>query len=206
MPLIRIGIGPDGPVIDLAVCIGLAVEHGLQRRGRPIPSFQTVRALIDTGADRTAIHPHVLASINSPAGGTIRLRRPGSASAVRNVDLHDVRLAFAPHPVSGSSGQWVALEAVAVVPADPSIMALRGRSAIADPTATRGRSAIADPTKTGHFSCGAAGDGAGVTVNEPRISIGLGPIPTVNWNVTVFAFAAALGLAAVGGIAIGSSG
>ena len=131
MPLARITIGSDGPVIDLAVCIGFAVERGLQRRGKKVPSFQTVRALIDTGADRTAIHPDVLASINSPPSGTFRLRRPGSASAVRNVDVHDVRLAFAAHPVSRSSGQWVALKAVAAVPADPSILALIGRDMLA---------------------------------------------------------------------------
>ena len=54
-----------------------------------------IRALIDTGADRTAIHPNVLASIDSPPAGTIRLRRPGSTSTFRRVNLHDVRLAFA---------------------------------------------------------------------------------------------------------------
>ncbi len=117
--------------MDLAVRIGLAAEHGLQRRGRPIPSFQTIRALIDTGADRSAIHPHVLASIVSRPCGTISLRRPGSAGAVRDVDLHDVRLAFAGPRLSRSSGHWVALEAVAVVPADPNILALIGRDMLA---------------------------------------------------------------------------
>lgn len=94
-------------------------------------SIQTLRALIDTGADRTAIHPHVLSSIKSPASGTIRLRRPGSHAVFRTVDLHDVRLAFAGHDGSRTSTQWVAIQAVAVVPADPGILALIGRDMLA---------------------------------------------------------------------------
>ena len=43
----------------------------------------------------------------------------------------------------------------------------------------------------GHGPFVASTAGAGVIVNEPRISIGLEPVPTVNWNETVLAPAAA---------------
>ena len=42
-------------------------------------------------------------------------------------------------------------------------------------------------------------DGAWVMVNEPRTSIGLEPMPTVNWNLNVFAAGAGSGPVAVGG-------
>jgi hypothetical protein len=106
MPRIRLPIGVDGPVVELGIWIGRAVAHALIAQGRAVPPTQTIRALIDTGADRTAIHPNALALINSPPAGTIRVRRPGSTSAVRRVNLHDVRLAFAgvPAPQLGQCG------------------------------------------------------------------------------------------------------
>ena len=126
MPVIRVPIGPDGPVVDLGLWIGRVVAQALIARGRPVPP-QTVRALIDTGADRTAIHPIALGSIQSPPSGTARVRRPGGTSAFRRVDLHDVRLAIAGAPTPSVSATWVEIEAVAVAPANLSLLALIGR-------------------------------------------------------------------------------
>ena len=61
MPLIRVPIGSDGPVIDLGIWLARALAHSLVARGQVVPPPQTIRALIDTGADRTAIHPNALA-------------------------------------------------------------------------------------------------------------------------------------------------
>src|SRR5947209_5080615 len=121
MPRIRLPIGTDGPVVDLAIWVGRAVAHALVAQGQAVPRFQTIRALIDTGADRTAIHPSALNVIGSPPAGTIRLRRPGSATASRPVNLHDVRLAFG--GVSAAAA-WIDIEAAAVVPAAPNVLAL----------------------------------------------------------------------------------
>ncbi len=123
MPLIRVSIGSDGPVIDLGIWVARPLAHALVAQGRTVPPPQTIRALIDTGADRTAIHPHALTLIASPPSGTIRVRRPNSVDIVRRVNLHDVRLAFGGAAVSPSRGVWVDVEAAAVVPADTSILA-----------------------------------------------------------------------------------
>ena len=131
MPRIRVPIGVDGPVIDLGLWIGRAAAHALIAQGQAVRSPQTIRALIDTGADRTAIHPNALALINSPPAGTIAVRRPGSTSAFRRVNLHDVRLAFNGIPVSPPRAVWVAVEVAAVVPADPNVLALIGRDMLA---------------------------------------------------------------------------
>ena len=131
MPLIRVPIGVDGPVIDLGIWIGRAGAHALVAQGRVVVPSQTIRALIDTGADRTAIHPNALAVIGSPPAGTIRVRRPGSTTASRRVNLHDVRLAFGGVAISPMRTAWVEVEVAAVVPADPNVLALIGRDMLA---------------------------------------------------------------------------
>jgi predicted aspartyl protease len=131
MSVIRVPIGSDGPVVDLGLWLSRVAAQALIARGGQVPAPQTVRALIDTGADRTAIHPIVLRSIHSPPAGTARVRRPGGASAFRSVDLHDVRLAIAGTPTPSIPAAWVEIEAVAVAPANPSILALIGRDMLA---------------------------------------------------------------------------
>jgi hypothetical protein len=130
MPLIRVPIGVDGPVIDLGIWTARALAHALVAQGRIVPPPQSIRALIDTGADRTAIHPDALALITSPPSGTIRVRRPGS-TAVRRVNLHDVRLAFGGAVISPTRSSWVEVESAAVVPAAPGVLALIGRDMLA---------------------------------------------------------------------------
>lgn len=127
MPVRRVAIGSDGPVVDLGLWIGRIAAQALIARGRPVPAPNTVRALIDTGADRSAIHPMVLRSISSPPAGTVRVRRPGGTGSFRGVDLHDVRLAISGTPTPAIPTAWVEIEAVAVAPANPGILALIGR-------------------------------------------------------------------------------
>jgi hypothetical protein len=131
MARIRVPIGPDGPVIDLSIWVGRVVAHALVASGQAVPPAHTIRALIDTGADRSAVHPAALALIGSPAAGTIRVRRPGSTVASRWVNLHDLRLAFGGVSTVSSRRAWVVIEATAVVPADPHVLALIGRDMLA---------------------------------------------------------------------------
>jgi hypothetical protein len=116
---------------DLTIRAARAAAHSLVAQGVAVPSPQIIRALIDTGADRTAIHPHALALVSSSPGGTILVRRPGSGVSGRRVNLHDLRLAFGGGLVSPARGPWVEIEAVAVAPADPGILALIGRDMLA---------------------------------------------------------------------------
>ena len=70
MAFIRVPIGAEGPVIDLGIWLARALTHALVAQEQAAPPPQTIRALIDTGADRTAIHPNTLASIASPPSAT----------------------------------------------------------------------------------------------------------------------------------------
>lgn len=130
MPIIRVPIGIDGPVVELGVWVSRVMAHALIARGRGVAPPQTIRALIDTGADRTAVHPNALRLIASSPSGTILVRRAGSGSA-RRVALHDVRLAFGGAAGSPVGGSWIDLECAAVAPADPNILALIGRDMLA---------------------------------------------------------------------------
>lgn len=116
MPILRVPIGVDGPVIDLAVWVGRSVAHGLIAQGQSVLPPRSIRALIDTGANRTAIHPLVLASIGSLPTGQIQARRPGSSRRFQWLNHHEVRLALGGIPTP---------------PADPAILALIGRDLLA---------------------------------------------------------------------------
>lgn len=131
MPILRVPIGADGPVIDLGIWSARALAHAMVAQGQVVPPPQTIRALIDTGADRTAIHPNALGLIGSPPTGTNLIRRPGFTTAVRRVNLHDVRLAFGGAVVTPTRGAWIEVESVAVAPADPGVLALIGRDMLA---------------------------------------------------------------------------
>ena len=82
MALIRVPIGAEGPVIDLGIWLARALAHALVAQGQAVPPPQTIRALIDTGADRTAIHPNALASIASPPSGTTTFIMDGSSCSM----------------------------------------------------------------------------------------------------------------------------
>jgi predicted aspartyl protease len=131
MARFRLRIGGDGPVIDLSVRVSRSLAHAPIAQGQAAPSPRTIRALIDTGADRTAIHPSVLASISSPPAGTILVRRPGSSGGFTRVNLHDVRLALGGVPASKVRAVWFDVEIAAVAPAAPHLLALIGRDMLA---------------------------------------------------------------------------
>ena len=91
--------------------------------GRALPDDPRT---IDTGADRTAIHPHALTLIGSPPRG-----RSGSADRVPRPPLGGSTSTMCVlHSVAWWSRRWeawVELEVAAVVPADPNVLALIGR-------------------------------------------------------------------------------
>jgi hypothetical protein len=124
MPHLRVPIGGDGPVIDLGVWIDRAEAHAMSAQGATIPPAQTIRALIDTGADISAVHPLVLSQLGVPATGTARIRRPSTSRSYQNVSLFDTRLGFG----GASAGVvWVSLSTVGVVPSTPGVLAIVGR-------------------------------------------------------------------------------
>jgi|SRR6516165_8121041 hypothetical protein len=124
MPHLRVPIGGDGPVIDLGVWIDRPGAHAMIAQGAAVPAAQTVRALIDTGADISAVHPLILTQLGVPSTGTARIRRPSTGRNFKNAPLFDTRLGFG---CAGADVVWVSLSVVGVVPSTPGVLAIVGR-------------------------------------------------------------------------------
>jgi Aspartyl protease len=92
MPHINARIGSDGAVIELAVAVGRPWQQRLSTLGAPAPP--PMRALIDTGADLSAIHPQILHQLGVNRAGSVQIRRPGSGSGYRPVALYEVQLSI----------------------------------------------------------------------------------------------------------------
>jgi hypothetical protein len=129
MPIIRAAISLDGPVIDLGVQIARAEARALIARGPVPPPPVIVRALIDTGADLSAVHPLLLAQISNMVAGTLQVRRPGTGQGFSTVNRHKVRLAFGGFRRTRTN--WIAITAAAIAPSSPGVMALIGRDMLA---------------------------------------------------------------------------
>jgi hypothetical protein len=124
MPHFTVLIGSEGPVIDLVVSVGRTLQRRLAAPAVPSPSLITVRALIDTGADLSAVHPQVLHQLGVQATRSVRVRRPGAGGGFRVAWLSDVELA-----VGGVSPgtHWIATRVVGVALSTPTVLALIGR-------------------------------------------------------------------------------
>jgi hypothetical protein len=114
MPLLPIPLLPGGAFLDVGVGASRAWT-GPDNRPR------TWTALIDTGADVTAVSPAVLAALRPQPIGVQGIGR----AAGPNVVLHsyDVRVRFGGH---AAPGRWFNLEVVGARPATPGVDVLIG--------------------------------------------------------------------------------
>jgi predicted aspartyl protease len=127
MPHFTLVVGSDGPVIDLAVAVSWSWQRRLLARDVVVPSPMTVRALVDTGSDRSAVHPQVLQQLGVPEADSIRVRRPGLGSGFRIRSLSDVRLS-----IGGLRRRtlWVSTQVIGLEPSTPTVLALIGRDVL----------------------------------------------------------------------------
>jgi hypothetical protein len=114
MPIFPVPLGLDGPRID----VGVSVSKAYASWGGPPGTW---KALIDTGADMTAISPGVVAALQPLRLGVQPVRRAGGGSSMH--DTYDIRIRFGGQAVRG---RWFNLEAVAIQPATPDIDILIG--------------------------------------------------------------------------------
>lgn len=114
MPLFRIPLSFDGPLIDMGVSVARAYAHW----GGPPGTW---KALIDTGADLTAISPHVVAALRPMQIGTLPVSRSGGGRVV--CDTYDIRIRFGGHALRS---RWFNLEAVEVQPVTADVHVLIG--------------------------------------------------------------------------------
>jgi predicted aspartyl protease len=114
MPLLPIPLLPAGAF--LAVGVG-ASQAFTGSANRP----DTWKAIIDTGADMTAISPSVVSTLQPQQIGNVPVSRAGGVTVWR--DTYHVRIRFGGHT---GPGRWFAVEAVEVQPATPDVDVLIG--------------------------------------------------------------------------------
>jgi Aspartyl protease len=131
MAHLTVMFGSDGPAIDLAVAVGGSWQRQLSAQGAVVPSPLTVRALIDTGADISVVHPHVLQQLGVQPTGSIRIRRPGTGPGFRPASLARVRLSIGG---TSSGTRWISTRVVGISPSTPTVLALIGRDVLAECT------------------------------------------------------------------------
>ena len=118
--------GADGPVIDLTVWIGPAEAAKLQAAGRPVPGPATIRALVDTGADRTAVDLTVIRRLGLPLHGRALLHSSAAGTRGILVKTYDAQLVLGGLQAAPFPG-WRAVEVVGVSVAKQGVLALVGR-------------------------------------------------------------------------------
>jgi predicted aspartyl protease len=114
MPRLQIPLVPAGAFLDVGVGASRLFTG-------PANSPETWRALIDTGADMTAISPSVVLALQPQQIGTVPVTRSGGFTAWLNTC--DVRIRFGGHI---GRGRWFAVEAVEVQPGTPDVDVLIG--------------------------------------------------------------------------------
>ena len=114
MPSLQIPLLPAGAFLDVGVGASLLFTG---RVNRP----RTWKALIDTGADMTAISPSIVLALQPQHIGTVPVTRAGGVTVWLNT--YDIRLRFGGH---AGRGRWFALEGIEVQPGTPEVDVLIG--------------------------------------------------------------------------------
>jgi predicted aspartyl protease len=81
-----------GPVVELRVAVGSAVEATLKKGGQPVPPPAPVVGMVDTGASGTVIQTGVAAQLGLNPVGVTTINTPSSTNVT--CYRYVVRLAF----------------------------------------------------------------------------------------------------------------
>ena len=68
----------QGPMVDVRLWIGTPVEGALKKSGNKIPQPVQAKALIDTGATGTVIHPELVKQLGLKPIGIVSITTPSS--------------------------------------------------------------------------------------------------------------------------------
>lgn len=83
-----------GPLLNVQVGVSVPRSEALQKAGKPVPNYITVRGLVDTGASCTSIDPSVVAELELSPTGDLRMVTPSTGANAVVVPQYDVALAI----------------------------------------------------------------------------------------------------------------
>jgi len=82
----------SGPLVDMRVWVGTALELALKKEGAPIPEPVAAKGMIDTGATGSVIQPALVEQIGLEPVGLVHISTPSSDNVPCH--LYSVRLMF----------------------------------------------------------------------------------------------------------------
>ena len=82
MPLVTCPLAPEGAMVDVRIGWSAGQIRTLRAAHWPIPQAVDLRAIIDTGADVSALDRSVVQSLQLPVGGIIPANVPGGSGLI----------------------------------------------------------------------------------------------------------------------------
>jgi hypothetical protein len=126
MPLLRASITADGPVVELTLWVGPEQTAALRAAGHAVAPPQTIRALIDTGAERTPIDHHVARALELNPDEVVPVRSSAAGGEPFDAPVHDVWMSFGAY-AGRALPSWVSIRPVEVGIIAQGVLALIGR-------------------------------------------------------------------------------
>lgn len=103
MSIFTLQIGPNGPELTAFVGVSEGRQAALAAANQPVPQFQQIRALVDTGASCTCLDPSVLQALSLSPTGQVPVNTPTTGTQPHTANQYDVRLIIpgmiATHPL-----------------------------------------------------------------------------------------------------------
>lgn len=130
MPRMEAAIGPDGPIVEIRLWIGPDDVTGLVASGSTVLSPFSVRGLVDTGAQRTAIQRTLADWMGIPIHNVLKLGSSVLGREEREAPIYQVRMTFGPLE-SPDPPRWRTLLVAGVDVVSPGASILIGRDLLA---------------------------------------------------------------------------
>jgi hypothetical protein len=130
MPRLNVPIGPNGPIVEIRLCVGLEHAKALAAAGRPVPQPSSVPGLVDTGAELSAIQRSLVDWMGIPFFRFLDARSSVLGDESRVAPVYRILMTFGPVE-SPDPPKWRTIEAVGVNVVSPRATVLIGRDLLA---------------------------------------------------------------------------
>lgn len=92
MPHFTLSLIQHGAILIAFVGVSTARSSALKEAGLPIPKFEKITAMVDTGASSTCVDPSVLHALNLTPTGSVLVKTPSTGLQPVPAEQYDVSL------------------------------------------------------------------------------------------------------------------